>query len=91
MLDQVLAGEGIDEVVLPSEMGRGDRHQLAVASRAGDAARLRDELLPVTQHECRGDELLDEPVRLGWKHARIVERRADTALTRPILVVRPVT
>src|SRR5690348_7804271 len=56
MVDEVVAGERVDELAVAAPVRGRDRHELAVACRGGERVRARQQPLAVGGEERRGDE-----------------------------------
>ena len=56
MVDEVIAGEGVDELALAAPMRDGDGHELAVAGRRRDALRAGQEPISVGCEQRRRHE-----------------------------------
>ena len=56
MVDEVVAGEGVDEVALAAQVRGGDGHELAVAGRRRHAAGPGQEGVAVGGEERRRDQ-----------------------------------
>ena len=72
MVDEVVAGERVDEVALAAQVRGGDGDELAVAGGRRDAAGPRQEAVAVGREQRRGDE--DRRVVAG---ARRLDDRRD--------------
>ena len=72
MVDEVVAGEGVDEVALAAQVRGGDGHELAVAGRRRHARRPGPGAVAVGGEERRRDE--DHRVVAG---ARRLDDRGD--------------
>ena len=58
MVDEVLAGEGVDELALAAAVGIRDDDELTITGRRGEAAGARHQLVTVRREERGGDERL---------------------------------
>ena len=56
VVDEVVAGEGVDELALAAPVRGGDRDELAVAGRGRDLGRPRQQAVGVGGEQGRGDE-----------------------------------
>ena len=56
MVDEVIAGEGVDELALAAPVRGGDGHELPVAGGRRDALRPGEQAVSVGCEQRRGDE-----------------------------------
>ena len=59
MVDEVLAGEGVDDVTLTPQVCARDRNELPVARRDSHGRRLVQKLVAVGRRERRDDQVVN--------------------------------